>query len=104
MKGHADEFSQMMPGLLVMFSKKSGLVLIWELPLLPIGFIMQAIGLLKSTGPKTWHNLLFLIGVFFIGTPDGAEIINLSASIFMAIAFFPHGIKMILNKEFKNET
>jgi hypothetical protein len=36
-----------------------------------------------------------LIGVLLVGTPDGLEIINLSASILMAIALVPYGIQII---------
>jgi hypothetical protein len=36
-----------------------------------------------------------LIGVLLVGTPDGLEIINLSASILMAIALVPYGIQTI---------
>jgi hypothetical protein len=92
------EFTKMMPGLLAMFAKKGWLVLIWGLLLLPIGFVIQAIGLLKSKSLPTWQSLLFLIGVLFIGTPDGVEIINSSASILIAIAFIPYGIKIIKNR------
>lgn len=92
------EFEIMMPGLLALFAKKGWLVLIWGLLLLPIGFVIQTIGLLKSRALPTWQSLLFLIGVLFIGTPDGVEIINLSASILIAIAFIPYGLKMIANK------
>lgn len=91
------EFTKTMPGLLAMFAKKGWLVLIWGLLLLPVGFIIQAIGLLKSKHLPTWQSLLFLIGVLFIGTPDGVEIINLTASIMIAIAFTPYGIKIIKN-------
>lgn len=89
------EFNQMMPGLLAMFAKKGWLILIWGLLLLPIGFVIQGIGLLKSKSLATWQSILFIIGVLFIGTPDGVEIINLSASILIAIAFIPYGIKII---------
>lgn len=92
------EFQIMMPGLLAMFAKKGWLVLIWGLLLLPIGFVIQAIGLLKSKSLATWQSLLFLIGVLFIGTPDGVEIINLTASILIALAFIPYGLKIIANK------
>jgi len=92
------EFTKMMPGLLAMFAKKGWLVLIWGLLLLPIGFVIQAIGLLKSKSLATWQGLLFLIGVLFIGTPDGVEIINLTASILIAIAFIPYGTKTIMGK------
>jgi hypothetical protein len=36
-----------------------------------------------------------LIGVLFIGTPDGAEIVNLTAACLLAVAFVPYGIRLI---------
>jgi hypothetical protein len=90
-----NEFVKMMPGLLAMFNKEGWLVLIWGLILLPVGFIIQTVGLLKSRSLATWQSILFLIGVLFIGTPDGVEIINLTAAILMAIALIPYGIKLI---------
>jgi hypothetical protein len=95
------EFRMMMPGLLAMFAKNGWLVLIWGLLLLPIGFVIQTIGLLKSKSLPTWQSLLFLIGVLFIGTPDGVEIINLTASVLIAIACLPYGLKMIANRNKK---
>jgi hypothetical protein len=65
---------------------------------LPIGFIIQAIGLLKSRSLPIWQCVLFLIGVFFIATPDGVEIINLIASILIAVALIPYGLKIITNR------
>jgi hypothetical protein len=93
------KFSLMMPGLLAMFSKEGWLVLIWGLLLLPIGFIIQTIALLKSGVIPRWQGILFLTGILFIGTPDGVEIINLSASILMAIALFPFGMQLIAKKD-----
>jgi len=93
-----DKFLNMMPGLLSIFKKEGWLILIQGLPLLSIGFIIQAIGLLKSKSLATWQSILFLIGVLFIGTPDGVEIINLTAAILMAIAFVPYGFKLIQPK------
>ena len=92
------EFAAMMPGLLAMYAKEGWLVLIWGLLLIPIGFIIQAIGLLKSKSLATWQCLLFLIGVLFIGFPDGIEFINTIASVLVAIALIPYGLKIIMNK------
>ncbi len=92
------EFNQMMPGLLAMFAKKGWLVLIWGLLFIPIGFIIQGIGLLKSKSLSAWQSLLFIIGVLFIGTPDGVEIVNLTASILIAVALIPYGFKIIADK------
>lgn len=93
------EFINMTPGLLAMFEKKGWLILINGLMLLPIGFIIQAVGLIKSRSLSTRQSILFLVGVLFIGTPDGVEIINLTAALLLAIACTPYGVKLILNKK-----
>jgi hypothetical protein len=90
-----EEFSAMMPGLLAMFSKKGWMLLLWGMLLLPAGFAIQAVGLLQVNALPRWQGALFLIGVLFVGTPDGVEIINLSASILMAIAMIPYGIHLV---------
>ncbi|NTU44696.1 MAG: hypothetical protein HGA99_04110 [Chlorobiaceae bacterium] len=89
------EFASMMPGLLLMFSKSGWLVLLWGIMLLPIGFGIQAIALLRSRSLPRWQSLLFLVGVLLIGTPDGVEVVNLTASLLLTIAFVPYGIQII---------
>ena len=88
-------FAQIMPGVMAMFTKQGWLVLLWGMVFLPIGFAIQAIGLLKTHTLPLWQSILFLIGVLLVATPDGLEIINLSASILMAIALVPYGIQII---------
>jgi hypothetical protein len=88
-------FAQIMPGVLAMFTKQGWLALLWGILLLPLGFAIQAIALLKTNAIPRWQSILFLIGVLLVGTPDGLEIINMSASILMAIAFVPYGIQVI---------
>ena len=92
------QFSSMMPGLLAMFSKSGWLVLLWGIVLLPIGFGIQAVALLKSNRLPRWQSLLFLIGVLLIGTPDGVEVVTLTASVLLAIAFLPYGLQLILGR------
>jgi hypothetical protein len=92
------DFARMMPGLLAMFSKQGWLVLIWGLLFLPIGFIIQTVALLRSRAIPRWQGILFLVGVLFVGTPDGVEIVNLSAAILMAIALVPYGVQLIANR------
>ncbi|MFZ2520370.1 MAG: hypothetical protein WA089_16850 [Anaerolineae bacterium] len=90
-----EEFAAMMPGLLAIFSKKGWMKLVWGIVLLPVGFAIQAVGLLQTGALPRWQSTLFLIGVLLVATPDGMEIINLSASVLMAIAMIPHGIQLI---------
>jgi hypothetical protein len=88
-------FAQIMPGALAMFTKQGWLVLLWGIVCLPIGFAIQAMALLKTNAFPRWQSILFLIGVLLVATPDGLEIINLSASILMAIALIPYGIQIV---------
>jgi hypothetical protein len=90
-----DAFSAMMPGLRAMFSKKGWMKLVWGVMLLPAGFAIQAVGLLQAHALPRGESVLFLIGVLFVGTPDGLEIINLGASVLMAVAMVPYGIRLI---------
>lgn len=85
------EFAAMMPGLLAMFSKQGWMVLLWGILLLPLGFGLQAFALLKSGVLARWQGGLFLLGVLLVGTPDGVEVVNLSASVLMAVALVPYG-------------
>ncbi len=89
------EFTRMMPGLLAIFSLEGWLVLLWGILLLPIGFGIQAMALLKSTVLARWQSALFLIGALLIATPDGVEIVNLTAAVLLSIAFVPYGIRLI---------
>jgi hypothetical protein len=93
------EFAQMMPGLVAMFSRKGWMVLLWSIVCLPIGFGIQAIALLKTNAIRRCQGILFLIGIFLVGTPDGLEIVNLTASILMAVALVPYGIQTIIKKD-----
>lgn len=90
-----DKFASMMPGLMAMFTKQGWMVLLWGILCLPFGFSVQAIGLLKSGAMPKWQSILFLIGALLVGTPDGMEIVNLSASVLMAISLVPYGIQLI---------
>ncbi len=89
------QFSQMLPGLLAMFSKQGWLVILWGIVLLPAGFAIQALALIRTRALPRWQGILFLIGVLFVGTPDGVEIVNLGASLLMAAAMVPYGIKLM---------
>jgi hypothetical protein len=89
------QFAQMLPGLLAMFSKQGWLVILWGIVLLPVGFAIQALALIKSRALPRWQGVLFFIGVLFVGTPDGVEVVNLSASVLMAVAMIPYGVRLM---------
>jgi hypothetical protein len=90
-----EQFAAMTPGLLAMFSLKGYMVLLWGIVLLPVGFALQAVALLVTRAFPPWPTVLFLLGVLFVGAPDGVEIVNLTASVLMAVALVPYGVRMI---------
>jgi hypothetical protein len=91
----ASKFAAMMPGLLAMFSHKGWMVLLWGIVLLPLGFAILAIGLFRTGALPRWQSALFLAGVLLVAFPDGAEIINLTASVLMAAALVPYGMRLL---------
>jgi hypothetical protein len=91
----ASQFALMMPGVLSMFSLRGWMVLLWGILLLPLGFAIMTIALLRTRALPRWQSALFLTGVLLVGFPDGAEIVNLTASILMAAALIPYGILML---------
>ena len=91
----ASKFAAMMPGLLAMYSHKGWLVLLWGIALLPIGFAILTVALLKTRALPRWQSALFLTGVLLVAFPDGAEIVNLTASVLMAVALVPYGVRLL---------
>jgi hypothetical protein len=89
------DFAGMMPGLVAMFSLKSWMAVLWGMMLLPLGFAVQAVALLKTGALPRWQPALFLVGVLLVGFPDGVEIVNLTASVLMAVALIPYGVLML---------
>ena len=95
----ASDYAPMMPGLIAMFSLEGWMALLWGILLLPIGFAILAVALLKTRALPRWKSALFLVGVSFVGFPDGAEIVNLTASILMTVALVPYGVRMLAKHE-----
>jgi hypothetical protein len=89
------EFAQMMPGLLAIFSYKGWMALVWGLLLMPIGVLIQTVGMFTAKVLPRWQLGLLFVGVLFIGFPDGAEIVNLTAAMLMAAAMLPYGVQLM---------
>ncbi len=89
------EFARMMPGLLAIFSFKGWVALVWGLLFMPIGVLIQTIGMFRAKVLPGWQLTLLFVGVLFIGFPDGAEIVTLTAALLMAAALLPYGVRLM---------
>lgn len=88
------EYAHLIPGIEAMFHYKGWLWLLYFLPLLPVGFLIQAIGLVRSKVISRWLSIPILIGCLLMINPD-IDIIGLAATIFLAIGFLPNGVRLI---------
>jgi hypothetical protein len=88
------EFAQLVPGIEAMFGNKGWLALIWLLPVLPIGFTIQFIGVHKARVLPRWQSIVGAVGSLLLANPD-IDIIGLVASVILAIALVPLGIQLI---------
>lgn len=90
-----ETFEQTMPGLLAIFTLKGWMGLVWGLLLMPIGVLVQAVGMWRTGVLPRRQAGLLMAGVALVGFPDGAEIVNLVAAIAMAGAMMPDGIRLL---------
>jgi len=93
-----NQFAQMMPGLVAIFSHQGWMTLVEGVVLLAIGFSIQAIAMIKTNVIPRWRSVLLLIGIWMLGWPDGEEIVALIGSILLAVAFVPYGIQIMRNE------
>ncbi|MCD4700192.1 MAG: hypothetical protein K8R91_06445, partial [Phycisphaerae bacterium] len=67
------------------------------LALLPIGFAIQSLGLVLARVIPRRQSVPMLAGSILLANPD-IDIIGLTATIFLAIGFFPYGLQLIMAK------
>jgi len=94
-----EEFDGMLPGLVAIFSFKGWMAMVWGLVLMPIGVLVQTVGMMKARVLSRQQRALLLVSLVLIGFPDGAEIVNLSAAVLMTAAMFPYGVRLIAGME-----
>ena len=71
------------------------MVMVWGLLLMPIGVLVQTVGMIKARVLSRPQQVLLLVSLVLIGFPDGAEIINLFAAMLMTAAMLPYGVRLI---------
>jgi hypothetical protein len=87
-------FNAMVPGLLAIFEKQGWAVLVWGMVLLPLGFAVQAVGLLRSRAWPVWQTAALIVGSLLIAAPDGMEIVNLTAALALCVALMPEAVRV----------
>lgn len=91
------DFQQIAPAFQALFSKEGLLKATLTLPLLPLGFVVQSIGLLRGRYIPKWEGITILLGSLLMANP-GIELFNLIGSIVLLIGFLPLSMRLINNK------
>jgi len=88
------QFSGLVPYLQVIVDKAGLLWINWLFALLPLGFIIQTIGLIKEQQVKVLQGSSIIFGLLLLYNPD-IEIISVVGAIFMIIGLVPLGVKIL---------
>lgn len=87
-----EQFMNSLPALQVLLDKAGWLWILWLFLLLPLGFILQVIGLIKETIIPTWQGIMIIIGLLLLINPD-IEIISALGAVLMCTGFIPIGLR-----------
>ena len=85
-----DQFQGLIPYLQVLIDKKGLLAVNWLFILLPIGFAVQVVGLIKEQMIKRSHGILVIIGLLLLINPD-IEIISTAGALLIIAGLVPLG-------------
>ena len=96
------DFRSLAPGIAAMFQYRGWLWLLWLLPILPLGFIIQTLGLVRSNLIPRWQSIPMLVGSLLMANPD-IDLIGLVATIFLAIGFFPYAFQLLRSSNSRSE-
>jgi hypothetical protein len=91
------DFQQILPAFQALFAKEGLLKATLTLPLLPLGFIVQSIGLLRGKYIPTREGITIFLGSLLMANP-GIELFNLMGAIVLHIGFLPLSFRLITNK------
>lgn len=88
------QFAHLVPSLQVIVDRAGLLWLNWLLVLLPLGAIIQSIGLIKEKQVATWQGIGMIVGLLLLNNPD-IEIISSVGAALMMLGYIPLGIQIL---------
>lgn len=87
-----EQFWQLRPGLEAMINYEGQLWMAQLYFLIPLGFLLMSIVLLKTRRVARWQAISILLGSLLFFNPD-IDLISLIASVFLAIGMVPWGLQ-----------
>ena len=87
-------FAGTIPALQAMFERGGWLWMTWGYVALPIGFVIQTVGVLREGLIPKWQGLPLIVGLILLMNPD-IEIISSTGALLMCVGLLPMGVKEI---------
>jgi hypothetical protein len=88
------QFQDFVPFLSVIVNKNGMLWVVWLLPLLPIGAVIQTFGLMKEKFISKWQGICIVIGLLLLNNPD-IELISSIGAVLMCAGYIPWGVRIL---------
>jgi len=90
-------YQLLIPGLETLFAFKGWLGILWLLPLLAVGFLILGIGLYVARAVPRWQSVALIVSMLVTAVSSALDIdiIGIAATVILALAFVPLGIRII---------
>jgi hypothetical protein len=85
------------PAIQVMIDRAGFMAVVWLLPLISVGLILIAVGLIKTKAVPRWQSVFIIVGLLLLINPD-IDIISLVASVFLLVGLAPIGAGFLSGK------
>ena len=87
------DFESIRPALQTIVERRGLLVIFWALPLLPLGAIIQMVGLMKERIVSRMSGAVAIAGLAILNNPD-IEIVSSVGALLMCLTYVPLGARM----------
>jgi len=88
------EFQQFVPFLRVVVNKDGLLWVVFLLSMLPLGAIIQTVGLLKEGFLSKWQSISVIVGLLLLNNPD-IDLISAVGAVLMCAGYIPWGVRTL---------
>lgn len=89
------DFDAIRPALQAIVERRGLLKLFWALPLLPLGAILQMVGLMREGMISRACGLLGIVGLALLNNPD-IDIVSTCGALLMCAAYLPLGLRILV--------
>lgn len=91
------QYAGLVPGIEALFGFKGYLAILYFLPLLPVGALVQAIGLYRTKVVPRWVSVLIIIAMLGMGVSAAVDIdlFGLVATIILGVSYIYLGVQVL---------